>query len=360
MKIVYFIRDITDCGGIQQTTCLMINSLKKMKPQYDIVIISLYHKYEVSFFELDEKVKSYALFEHAIDTRKAYIKIRRALRTYLNNIDFEVIIVQGTAFANYISNVFWKNKKIVVCEHGYYNMGGIGGLHWLGARKALKQADAIVTLTDLDSQNYMKRNKKNILVTSIYNPSLSSEKINNFYSIDSKTIVSCGSLSKIKRFDHAIEAARTVFSRHPDWIWEIYGDGQEKNDLQNLINKYNLQNNVRLMGYEKRKQIIYGAKSFLVLTSSFEGFGMVLVEAMQYNLPLISYKIKYGPQEIIEEDFIGYLVDNGNVENLADTIEKMITKIDDRKRLSDNCAESLKRFSIEHITEKWIDLFDKL
>lgn len=358
MKIVYFIRDITDCGGIQQTTCHGINSIIKKTKDYDISIVSLYHKNKDCFFELRQEVKQYALFNSNVDTKKQYFEIRKRLKKVLQQIKPDIIVVQGVAFANYIPKEIWRGCKTVVCEHGHFYMGNKYGLHWFGKKKSLKYASAIITLTEFDALNYKKNNTKKIIIQRIYNPCVFQKNYHSEYDINSRTIVSCGTLDKIKRFDHAILAAEKVFAKYPNWRWYIYGDGFQRKELERMILERKLEKNVFFKGYENDKNIIYGDKSFMVLTSSFEGFGMVLIEAMQYHLPLISYDINYGPKEIVENNVNGYLVDSGDVNALSLNIEKMIENQEQRMMMSRKAYESLDKFNNEKITEQWIKLFD--
>lgn len=360
MKILYFLRDITDCGGIQRTTGLIINSMLKRKEDYQICTVSLYHKYVKPFFYLDSSIENYSLFDKVVDTRKQFIKIKRRCAEVMESKDPDIIVVQGTAFSNYIPNYVWKKCKVIVCEHGHFYMGEKYGLHWFGKRKALKRARSIVTLTSLDADNYKKYNARQIPVINIYNPCIDQQSLEINYDSTSKIIVSCGTLDTIKRFDHVIETAKQVFKKYPDWEWYIFGDGKQRDSLQRMIEDYNLQNKIILKGYEQSKSVIYGNKAFLVLTSKFEGFGMVLIEAMQFRLPVISYDINYGPREIVKNGENGYLVSNGDTNELAQTVEEFISDVEMRKRLSDGACKSLENFSIEKITNQWIDLFESI
>lgn len=360
MRIVYFLRDISDCGGIQQTTCTMINKISQINEKCIISTVSLYHKNVKPFFEIDSSIKNYCLFSRPVDTKKQFIKIKIRCAEVLESKDPDIIVVQGTAFSNYIPNYVWKKCKVIVCEHGHFYMGGKYGLHWFGKRKALRRARAIVTLTSLDAENYKKYNVRQIPVINIYNPCINQQSSALNYDSASKIIVSCGTLDTIKRFDHVIETAKHVFKRYPDWKWYIFGDGKQRDSLQYMIEDYNLQNNIILKGYEQDKNVIYGNKAFLVLTSKFEGFGMVLIEAMQFRLPVISYDINYGPREIIRNGENGYLVSDGNINELALTVEKLISDVEMRKKLSDGACKSLESFSLEKITNQWIDLFESI
>lgn len=357
MKIIYFIRDISDCGGIQQTTCYGINSIIRNSKDYEIATISLYHKNKQNFFSLDSCVKNHALFKEKIDTKKQYFKIKKRLDILIKQINPDIIVVQGTAFASYLSVDVWRRCKVIVCEHGHYDMGGKFGLHWFGKKISLKYAKAIVTLTKLDAQNYIKNNKNKIIIKNIYNPCFLQKDGSVQYNLESKVIVSCGTIDNIKRFDHVVKAAEIVFAKHPDWCWYFYGDGPQKKNLEQLIEDKHLESNVFLKGYETDKSIIFGDKSFMVLTSRFEGFGMVLIEAMQYRLPVISYDIKYGPKEIVINNHNGLLVESGNIELLAKAVDELIENADKRKNMSIKANTSLNKFDSEVITKQWLDLF---
>lgn len=359
MKIVFFIRDITDCGGIQKTTCNLINSLKA-RHKCSISVVSLYHKNEDTFFDIDNRVKLISLFDRKINLHTDGMAISRQIAKMFKHIEFDYLIIQGTEYSNYIPSYIWK-KKVIVCEHGYFGFGHIFGLHWRGVRKALKRATAVVTLTSLDEEQFKKYSYNRIIIRHIYNAyePIKKDKTSQ-YDLESKTIVSCGSLVKLKGFDRAILVAQKIFNIHPDWKWEIYGEGPLHKELEEKIFECHLENNVILKGYEKEKDNIFGQKSMEVLTSDFEGFGMVLVEAMQYGLPIVCFDIKYGPREIVEHNKSGKLVHAYDCDNMAKVINHLIENPDQRKKYSDYSRYSLERFSPDTVVKQWLELFNEI
>lgn len=354
-KVLIFIRDISDCGGIQQTTALLVKGLSNN--DYGVSVISLYHKYSKPFFDIGHNVNCIALFDHYVDTKRNFFEIKAVLHKQLSMYEHDYLIVQGMGYACYIPKKEWRSHKVIACEHTFYNQGQIGGLHWIGRELSLKKASAIITLTGMDAQNYNARKRNKCIIKSIpnsYEESLSTMNI-PIYNIDSKTIVSCGTLASIKRFDHAIKAASIVFSEYKDWIWEIYGDGPEKNTLKTLIDEHGLGDKVILKGYEKNKDRIYKNKALFVLTSQFEGFGMVLVEAMQYGLPIVTYDVNYGPKEIVGSN-VGIVVKDGNISELAERIVFLIKDKELRNSLSLNASVECEKYSPANITRLWIEL----
>lgn len=359
MKIVFFLRDISDCGGIQQTTCNLINYLLKQDKTLEITTISLFQKTSSTFFPLDERVNRIALFNKKVDQRFSYFSIRRRMKQTLQSLTYDILIVQGTLFSIYIPKFAWNRNNVIACEHGHYGMGTNFGFHAMGRNTAIKKAKAIVTLTAADRDVYKSHCFEDKIVEAIPNAYLPLD-FEPSYNQDSKTIISVGTLDDIKQMNHVVEVAKLVLPKHPDWNWLIYGDGPNRASLQEQINSSGLSNRITLCGYESDKKNVYCNKSFLVLTSKFEGFGMVLLEALQYKLPIISYNVKFGPREIVQDGINGHLVSANNIEELASTVSNLINDKETRIALSNNTTRTIERFSQNNVGASWIQLFRRI
>ena len=105
---------------------------------------------------------------------------------------------------------------------------------------------------------------------------------------------------------------------------------------------------------------MYEQSSFLVMSSRYEGIPMVLIEALSFGLPIISYNCPHGPSEIIEHKINGLLVENQSIKKLSVAIEQMIDDNSLQKKLSEGALITAKNYDINAITQQWIELFDKV
>ena len=164
------------------------------------------------------------------------------------------------------------------------------------------------------------------------------------YNLKSTKIVSCGFLTEVKGFDMLIQVAKQCLPQHPDWSWDIYGEGIEKENLQNLIKELQLDNQVFLKGYCDRMNEQYGQYSFFVLTSRMEGMGMVMIEAQNAGLPVVAFDVLCGPSDIIVDGVNGNLIPPFDIQTMADKIEYLMTHEDKREsysRQSRRCHEEM-------------------
>ena len=192
--------------------------------------------------------------------------------------------------------------------------------------------------------------------------------INNPLSFDSKEISSCknkkiisvGRLTKQKGFDILIDVWKKVREKHSDWILEIYGEGNLKKELQSKIDSLNLTDSLLLKGSEKNIQSKYLEGSIYVMSSRYEGFGMVLIEAMSCGLPLVSFDCPCGPKDIIKDGENGFLIKFGNIEQMIEKINYLIENEDKRIEMGKKSKKLSYNYSEEEIMNQWKELFENL
>lgn len=179
-------------------------------------------------------------------------------------------------------------------------------------------------------------------------------------STESKKIISVGRLDRFKNFGDQILIMKTVLRHFPDYTLHIYGEGPERRRLEQLISENKLQNSVFLEGISSDLRSKYAESCFFIFTSLAEGFGLVLAEAMQLGLPVISYRCPCGPADIITHGKDGFLVDVGDRSTFTEEVLKLIADPQLRRSMSAAALLKSRQFSPEEIMPLWINLFKNL
>lgn len=217
----------------------------------------------------------------------------------------------------------------------------------------LRRLDKFVVLTHEDYDHWPELNNKVVIPNSLsFFPEQSASLI-------SKTVIAVGRYSWQKGFDMLIDAWQRVAVVHPDWTLNIYGAGDnamyqkmaEDKGVGQYICCHPSAGNI----YEK-----YQESSIFVLSSRYEGFGLVIAEAMSAGLPPVSFACPSGPSDIITDGVDGLLVECGNVKSLAKAINYLIENPEIRMEYGSRAKSSSQRYKIDNIMQKWISLFGDL
>ena len=195
-------------------------------------------------------------------------------------------------------------------------------------------------------------------VSVIPNPvAFASEEVSR---LEKNRVVSLGRLENQKNYASLIKSFKIVNGVHPNWNLDIYGSGSQRNQLQSLINELNLGENVHLMGTTNNVRNVLISASAFALSSIMEGFAVVLVEAMECGVPVVSYQCPCGPKDIISDGVDGFLVPVGNEQMMADRICTLIEDEELRRKMGASAKEKAKKYHIDDITKQWMSLFNEL
>ena len=157
-----------------------------------------------------------------------------------------------------------------------------------------------------------------------------------------------------------MEAWKIIASKRSDWTLKLVGEGEQKKALMNQCKALGIESTVVFEGATQNMAKAYCDSSLFLLTSRFEGFGLVLAEAMQCGVPCVSFDCPHGPADIIDNGKNGMLVENGNIEAFADAVLKLIDDEELRTRMGKAAIEKAKAYLPETIMPQWITLFNQL
>ena len=358
MRLAYCIHALNLSGGIERVLTTKANYLADVLG-YEVHIITARQKGRKEFFPLSKKIVCHDL---DANDRMFLFKYRKRLDSLLGKIrpDITVTVCDNGLYAVTkctdgsvkLGEFHFSHEKFMM-KYGSNIFGRIyAAFRTKRLEKAVRKLDRFVVLTQADKEDWLKVRPD---VEQIYNPlSFVSEDVSP---LTRKRCIAAGRLESQKNFKDLITAWKTVDGRHPDWTVSIYGRGSQKGALQNQINGMGLQGKVVLEGStgNVRKEMINS--SCLILTSKYEGFGMVILEAMEAGLPIVSYDCPKGPSELVTIGANGYLAKVGDTMTLAQGICSVISNEELRKRFG---AESKKRagdFTLEKTMKKWDNLF---
>ena len=177
---------------------------------------------------------------------------------------------------------------------------------------------------------------------------------------DPKLAVMLARLDQQKQLNHAIRAFVHVVARVPDARLEIWGQGTERKALADLITELGLQKSVKLMGYTRSPDEVYQRAAVTLVTSKYEGFGLVILESLINGCPVVSYDLSYGPSDILTHDVNGYLIPAGGIKRLAAKVADILEDPGLQARLSAGTAGVRDTFSTDVFLARWAALFNEL
>lgn len=381
MKIVYCLPQLFNPGGIERIVSIKANYLVEVYG-YDVTIVVANQKKQVPFFKLNEKIKivdlnidydkalSLPFFKRLYLRHKLQKEHKKKLAKYLFTNHPDIVISTFTHEAAFLPQIkdgskkilefhFCKGHKIKMAQA--FHFGFITKLAyyyrcWQEENIIIPKYDQFVVLTEED-RNLWKNKINNVInIPNI----LSFRNVDKYANLKSKTAIAVGRLDNQKGFDTLINLWAEIVKQCKDWKLNIYGQGKDEDYLNQLIFKLNLKDSVFINRADKNIQQRYLESSLLLMTSNYEGWGLVLTEAMQCGLPVVAFACKCGPKDIINNDVDGFCIPNKN-KNLF--IKHTIQLMNDEKlrlTMGYNARKNIQRFSIDNVMPKWHDLFNKL
>lgn len=370
MKIAYTISGIYNSGGMENILIQKANYLAE-NLSYNVTIITTDQDSRDTFFNISTKIETIDLginyykwvnnpFWHIIKKILKYKHYRR-LKKYLLQQNFDIVISLMDFDMSFLYKINDNSKKILESHFSKYRKS-INSSNFITRKlqqiranlwdKIVIKYDKFVVLTNEDLLQWKSHN--NICVI----PNFINQETERQSQLDNKRVISIGRFTKQKGFDLLLKAWQKVTKKYPDWILTIIGGG-DKTDYYRYISELGLKKTVLLMDSTNNIENEYLNSSLYVLSSRYEGLPLVLLEAMSFGLPIVSFRCPCGPLDIVKQEF-GTLVEPNDYNGLAEAIMYWMESDQRRKSAGENAKENAKSFQRDKIMKKWDNLFNNI
>lgn len=378
MKIVYCISDHSRAGGTERTLSIQANHFAEHGHEVHVVTTEIPQREEPAF-EFSNKINfhnldiRYGEVNNSMSPVKMWNRIqkRREHKRKLNELlhvlkpDFTISLFEHeTTFLHSLKD---GSLKILQYHFSRYSRaielkynGTSTYKKWFALTKEWRKQsfinhyDAFVVLTKEDAKDWENIQNLYVITNAIsFVPEKSSTCLN-------KQVISVGRLTVQKGYDMLLEAWNKVVQKHPDWQLAIYGQGEDYTKLQSIIQQYAINDSVHIFPPTHDIANKYLNASIYVMSSRYEGFPMVLPEAMACGLPCISFAAPCGPSEIISQGEDGFIVPVGDIQALSEKLSLLMNDESLRCRMGEKARSNIMRYSVEHVMGQWENLFDKL
>ena len=375
MKITYIYTALVTRGGADRVITNKANWLAEHG--YDVMIVTDTQLGRAPIYPLSPKVVLHDLaidfsleYGHSLPVRawwyfKLMHQYRRKLTEVLMKRKSDVVITTLGRDLDFLTKIPDGSVKIGESHiarqfsRNFHLMEQKGGLHRFIARiwrkkqeRDVSRLDALVLLTQADADSWQSVTKTVVIPnpTPFY-PAASS-------SFESHIAICVGRLNEQKGYEYLIDAWAIVSQRHPDWLLNAFGSGEIKEQLLDRIKERGVQETLFI--HDPVDNIIekYLESSLYIMSSRFEGFPMVLLEAMSCGLPCVSFDCPNGARDLIRDGRNGFLVEYLNTNQLAERICELIEKDSLRRQFGANAKEDVKHYLPDSIMEHWVDLFN--
>lgn len=368
-RIAFFSGDITRDGGTERVGTLIANALSK-EQKYQVFFISLTHGKEDPAYGIAPEITRNCFSDKWINPGPGYLPVIFKLIRYIRKNKIDVLIdIDGVLDILSIPAKWFTRVKLISWEHFFF-YNELGTSYRKIIRKmAAKYADAIVTLTEQDKEFYEENLRIRHHIRAIHNPVDYMQPKNAAFERDynQKIILSVGRLCEAKAFERIPQIAAEIKKKYPKlpFQWLIAGEGEKRAQIEEQIQKWNVEKEVSLLGHVTEPGTLYEKALIYVMTSRYEGLPMVLLEAKMYQLPCISFDIMTGPSEIIQDGIDGYLVDCEKDENLVPEkmihdIARLLTDHELYQNFSNHTQDNLDAFRMDTVITRWKDLIEQL
>lgn len=376
MKILYCTHSTYNPGGMERVLLNKVTYLSQL-PGWEVSVVTTDQHQRPSFYPFPGKVRMTDLdINYSDDNNKgAWKKIfgylrkrkehKRKLTALLQKKKPDIVVSLYPSESSFIPDIKDGSKKVLelhFCKFFRLQYGRKGLLGWIDKwrtrqdERIVRRFDKFVVLTHEDKGYWGNLPHMEVI------PNAAMHVSKNYSDVTNKRVIAVGRLDYQKGFDRLIEAWELIqhTGEWTDWRLDIFGQGEWKDMLQQMIDERGLQHSVRINKPTKQIGEEYVKSSLLVMSSHYEGFPMVMIEAMACGLPVVSFDYKCGPKDIIQHGINGLLVPDGDIKALANAMMEVMADEAYRRMLSQNARKVVDTYSEEAVMRQWIRLFTSI
>lgn len=377
MRILYIYPEFVIKGGADKIIIEKANYL--VTHGYEVIIVTETQMGRKTSFPLEPGVKhidmgldfnkqyTQKFFQRGITYFSLMIKYKRRLRRILEQERPDITITTLGRSIDFITDIHDGSVKLgeahTIRAHlrSFYKLEEKGVAYkcvtwfmkWRTSRN-ISRLDVLVLLTRDDAATWTEAQKTYVIPNPILFYPKESAKLEN------KQVIMVGRYNDAKGYDYLIPAWDMVHQKHPDWKLHVYGSGELHDQVVQWIQERHLEDTIILHDPVNNIMEKYLESSFAVLSSRYEGFSLVILEAMTCGVPSVSFDCPHGPRNIIRDGEDGLLVEYLNPQALANGICRLIEDEQLRKQLGENARRDIQRFSKDSVMKQWEELFENL
>ncbi len=375
MKLIYCTHSVCNPGGMERVLWNKVVWLTK-NTDWEMMIVTTDQKGRPPFYPFPEEVRMVDLgINYSDDNSRSplgkivwYLYKRNRHKQVLTELLMEekadIVVSLYPSESSFIPEIKDGSKKVLELHYckffrlQYGRKGVLGKIDkWRTKQdeRIVARFDKFVVLTHEDRGYWGELPNIEVI------PNAAMFVNDRHSDVTRKRVIAVGRLDYQKGFDRLIRAWNIVQQQgYKDWQFDIFGQGEWKEMLLTMIEELNLQENTRINPPTKNIGTEYAESSFLVMSSNYEGFPMVMIEAMACGLPVVTFDYKCGPRDIVRHGENGLLVADGDIKGLADAMMEVMGNNDYRKVLSENARKVVSTYSEESVMKKWMNLFNTL
>lgn len=365
LRIVLVLPTLGGLGGSVRVAMLLANYFASQGHQVHLISRSAY---DTISFNLDQSIVCHSLNFTNQRLRTMVQQSYKPLKQLFMAHKFDVVLGIGT-YDTLVTLLPARatQTRLVFCDHGalinQYDDKKMRLISWLN----MKYSYRTVVLTQRTKHDYEQllhapADKVEVIPNWIPTRLIELGAQASYENCESR-LLWCGRIAPEKGADHLVEIAAQVMPHHPQWTWDIVGEADQQEvleQLRELLEQKGLTHQVRLLGRSDCMEEVYPRYAAVTLTSYREGLPLTLLEGLAFKRPLISFDVQTGPAEIIEHGVNGYLVDCYDTQQYAQYLDEFMSDETLRKRMSAQGASRLRHFSEREIAQRWDQLINKV